>query len=523
MKKYFQSSVAIALVCIILLHQNYQKVAWAKEIEVTKEWQLLGENDTIPAGMHVRMDMTTGEKWVKQITDDDEIEKESGSNAAKTSATSTQAAIILGDGSIQFVPKAENDAESNKTYKKDKEKGNYDYEMMYRALSKLPDEEKERMGGIPELPDGTSEEMTSEERKEFESRMAEIWERRQKELKELEEMILDVPKLLRERIKSIREYLKDPTTHLNGMELDEEVPHGEVSHIVSVLLDLEYQLGDLDMARDFHTLGGWPLLSSLVSEEVHVPQNKTISRLSRNMESKIRSVQSNAAWAIGTSVKNTEEFFPYAVEPFVVHSSKERTTAIDELITVFCQQYDDPGSHDVRNLMGKAIYAIGSLLRGNRLSQAHIVHSDGAMRLGTTFEAIASDQLQTSGQKVVQKLVALAADVVADVILHPEMASPDVNTKIIESFASTEWCSATASVLDNDVMVAPQAQQTVLQAVTVLAPYCSWAAEKKSGMKSCIDRMKTGWEARSDAIDADHLNQLKESARRAIESISSTN
>ncbi|CAJ1903183.1 unnamed protein product [Cylindrotheca closterium] len=511
MIKSFRSSAAIALVCSILFHQNYQHGVWAKEIEVTKEWQLLGENDTIPAGMHVRMDMTTGEKWVKQQTEDDDGE----------SATSTEAAIIQGDGSIQVVPKAENDAESAITEKSKKGEGTYDFNMMHRTLSKLPDQEKERIGGLPELPQSTtSRKITSKERKEFESRMADIWERRQKELKELELQLMDMPKLLKERIKSIQEYLKDPIAHLNGMELDEEVPYGQVSHIVSVLQDLEYQLGDVDMSRDFHTLGGWPLLSSLLSEEVHVPQNKTISRLSRSMETKIRSVQSNAAWAMGTSVKNTAEFSPYAVEPFVMNNSKERTTAIDELIAVVCKPYDDPGSWDIRNLMGKAIYGIGSLLRGNRLAQAHIVKSDGAMRLGKTFEAIASDQLQTLGQKVVQKLLSLAGDIVSDIILHPEMASPDVNTKILESFTTSEWCGATATVLENDLMVAPAAQQTVLETVHILTPYCrpSWA-EKMSGMESSIEKMKTGWEARKDTIDADHLDQLNESAKQAIESL----
>jgi len=247
----------------------------AKEIEVTDEWQLLGENDTIPAGMHVRMDMTTGEKWVKQISTDDEDEEDSEPNTAKISASTKESAIIQGDGSIQIVPKDENAEESRRALSSDSNDQSYDYEMMHRTLSKLPDDEKERIGGLPVLPQSTgSRKVTSEERKEFESRMADIWEKRQTELKELEERMLDVPELLKERVKSIREYLKDPTTHLNDMNLDEDVPYGQVTHIVSILQDLEYQLGDLDMSRDFHTLGGWPLLASLLSEDVHVPKKQ---------------------------------------------------------------------------------------------------------------------------------------------------------------------------------------------------------------------------------------------------------
>merc|ERR1712119_187761 len=37
----------------------------SKEVELTNEWYLLKENETVPHGVHVKMDMTTGEKWVK--------------------------------------------------------------------------------------------------------------------------------------------------------------------------------------------------------------------------------------------------------------------------------------------------------------------------------------------------------------------------------------------------------------------------------------------------------------------------
>jgi len=217
-------------------------------------------------------------------------------------------------------------------------------------------------------------------------------------------------------------------------------------------------------------------------------------------------------------VKNTEEFFPYAVEYFVVNHSTERTTAIDELINVFCQEYDDPGSSDIRNLLGKAIYGIGSLLRGNRLAQAHIVKSGGALKLGKTFETIASDKLQRAGQKVVQKLFALAGDLVSDIILHPEVASLDVNTKLVDSFTSSQWCGATATILNTNWLVASSAQETMLETIQVFAPYCSWGEEKAS-LISSIERMQAGWENRKVMMDSDHLDQLKALSKQAIESL----
>ena len=52
-------------------------LAEAKEIVATNEWQKLSENDTVPAGLHVKIDITTGEKWAKLSSDDDAEGEES--------------------------------------------------------------------------------------------------------------------------------------------------------------------------------------------------------------------------------------------------------------------------------------------------------------------------------------------------------------------------------------------------------------------------------------------------------------
>merc|ERR1712013_77541 len=40
-------------------------VVQVKEIVATHEWQLLSDNDTVPAGLHIKMDLSTGQKWAK--------------------------------------------------------------------------------------------------------------------------------------------------------------------------------------------------------------------------------------------------------------------------------------------------------------------------------------------------------------------------------------------------------------------------------------------------------------------------
>ncbi len=44
----------------------------AKEIIATSQWQLIKEGDTLPAGLHIKVDLSTGEKWAKLAEGDEE-------------------------------------------------------------------------------------------------------------------------------------------------------------------------------------------------------------------------------------------------------------------------------------------------------------------------------------------------------------------------------------------------------------------------------------------------------------------
>jgi hypothetical protein len=67
--------------------------AGAEEIVATNEWQKVKEGDTIPPGLHVRMDFETGEKWVKLL---DENDRNEDLQASRMSTT-----VILGDGRLE--------------------------------------------------------------------------------------------------------------------------------------------------------------------------------------------------------------------------------------------------------------------------------------------------------------------------------------------------------------------------------------------------------------------------------------
>ena len=94
--------VVVALVFYCSGSSTHTTLVNAKEIEATHEWTLIGENDTIAAGMHVKMDMTTGEKWVKLMDEKDQksqSETMSLGGGAGSSSSSTEG----GDGGALVV------------------------------------------------------------------------------------------------------------------------------------------------------------------------------------------------------------------------------------------------------------------------------------------------------------------------------------------------------------------------------------------------------------------------------------
>lgn len=48
--------------CLLVL---FVRAAQCTEIVATNDWQAIGPNDTLPAGLEIRMDMTTGGKWAR--------------------------------------------------------------------------------------------------------------------------------------------------------------------------------------------------------------------------------------------------------------------------------------------------------------------------------------------------------------------------------------------------------------------------------------------------------------------------
>lgn len=299
------------------------------ELIPSLEWQIVGENDTIPPGAHVKMDLTEGGTWVKILEDEDEPR----------------------DSPAALTVQPENASRS--------ERDLGDVDTMHRALSRIPEEELARMGGLPR-PGSAG----------FEARTRELWRRRQEELAEIQKEIADPPSLLSRGIESIRSHLEQ------GGEVEE------------TLKELEYLLSDIDNARDFHTLGGWPLLASLLLSED-------------------TSVRALAAWAMGTAVKNTMEFRPWTTQLL-----PDGSTPLALLLGAFPARLP---------LAKKLVYALGAFLRGNSAAREEFFAREGETKL---MEAMEEDG-------VAVRVLTLVADLAAEE----------------ESFGEEGWCRRARGLL----------------------------------------------------------------------------
>jgi len=482
--------VCVGILLVLYHDASSSFLANAKEIEVTDEWQMVEGNDTIPAGVHVRMDMTTGEKWVKAMGDDDD-EEEANKVKEVHIEKGKSVAVVEGNGDVTI-------EESDEAFQSSEP--NYDFEMMHRTLSKLPPEEIIAMGGLPEVP-----EKDKPARAAFEEHMLKIWKTRQADLLELE---LNFPEILKARIKGIKDYLEDPLAGLEEVDPEDDYDDDVVTDIVSLLKDLEFQLSDIDMARDFHTMEGWPLLVKLLWVDTHVPINQTIDDLAPATRTKIRTVQSYAAWAIGTAVKNTEEFYPYGVESVSI-GDLQRSTAIDLLIDIFCDSYNGSTSWEIRTLLTKGIYAIGAILRGNELAQAQITKSDGFKRLGKKFRELSQQGFNSSNTKLIQRLAGLSMDIVQDL--------PKDNSLV--GSISSAFCDASCELFSSEILVPWRVQETLVKAIAVMGPYCGASTCDTTSIRDIVETIKSDWLTKKDNFDEDHFQELVDMAGEAFASL----
>jgi hypothetical protein len=505
--------------------------------------------------------------------------------------------------------------------------------MMHRVMSRLPPEELDRFGGLPALPlplswaDGRSGDkeaamtISPEERRQFELRMEELWQLRQEELRKFqEEYMVDLPSLLKERIEILKVYLADPVgerrkllekrqqEQITNQEVGNDDPEATTTadNIIVCLKDLEYQLSDVDMTRDFHTLGGWPFLVMLLQDQVHSlhcdKQNENVEKET----SLVYEIQSLAAMTIGTAVSNLEEFRPWALEDVSsgikmimwdsrrnedgclpsgddTSSLKESTysrtlegpiSALSLLTESFQMEIhrrssstfqstalltDSNINNSFRTAKLRAVYALGSLLRGNSLSHQKFVSSNGPdalvrYALGILSTVNGDKGVTKSDYKLASRVLALGEDVVMDVILHADdySISKDENNsnnsemevspnRMVAAFTTEPWCDLSLRMLSPPVQLVGVSQarsikERALSAIRALGPGCKENFESQCSTSDsdgeCVKEgplwgvpqvllVKAEWnrEGSGDGLDSVYRRELLDLAESVLEAL----
>ena len=498
--KFFDqiSSLLLIFTCQSLLITECR----SKEVVAKKgEWTLVEEGDSIPAGLHVRIDMSTGEKYVKLLDDEDGSREDSDQGAV---------VMLSSKNDVEEEACRANDMKYNDSHEKKNDMGvrqsndAYDYVAMHRALSHLPLEEQERIGGIPEIPDGyyADSETSSSAFYEFRSRMKQIWEQRQSELKKAQ--LTDITKELMSHIGVLEKSLNVSQPQY------EDFMKGEFS-LNDSLDHLEYLLSDVDAARDFHTLGGWPLLSSLLlSDVVFTPNTTSNDHAQIYFEPHFdEDVRTAAAWVIGTAVKNMDEFREWATEAFnfdiwdhndptaILPSGNFNILSI--ILNIFRESQSSGKAKTFHSpkLTHKCIYAIGSLLRGNAGAQRSFVTLGGPVVLADTLTEVMSQ----SDWKLASKFVLLASDLIEENKLLFSTQSSDN----IGSYSTTIWCDGATSMLQSPNQ---QLAEKSLLALRTLSPYCKkdelWS---KSTLRS-LEIYKTKWHDHQPNVNIDWYEEV---------------
>ncbi|GMI50589.1 hypothetical protein ScalyP_jg2434 [Parmales sp. scaly parma] len=292
----------------------------SKEFVATDEWQVLPPEDTVPTGLHVRLDMTTGERFAKIASADDEELTSENVDKWEAMKKAGQIAILRSDTDKDKDTDTDNNTTDNNTaFSPPPPK--YDFEMMHRVFERIPPDIR------PPLPN-----VTNIGRTQWEIEMTTIWQDRQAFIEDSMKQLVDAPRLLESFVTVLRD---NAVTHYNNNET-----------VVQTLFEVEELLYDVDMARDFHLFGGFTELVKILDDAECEEQLKI-----------------TAAHTLGNMVKNHDEFHLWPLE--IINEKNENGCAIDSVSRILLAK--ESGT----NLKIKAVYCLSAFLRGNEKARGY--------------------------------------------------------------------------------------------------------------------------------------------------------
>lgn len=203
-------------------------------------------------------------------------------------------------------------------------------------------------------------------KEEIDALVKKVWDRRQIEIeKAAEDMVVPAD--------TIAALLRD---------LDDYGKKFDVENILSNLNELEWLLGDLDNAQDFRKMGGVVPIIRLLNM-THLPY-----------------IQAKAAWVLGTASK------------YILASQNEATElgAMSLLLDMIDSSSCSEDDNDIQK-QGKALYALGALLRHNPSTQIVFRGLQGSSTLARAMQRCIQQDTTTRGTlKVLRKVTSLIGD-----------------------------------------------------------------------------------------------------------------
>lgn len=355
------------------------------------EWVLWPTEAAVPVGSSLRVDMSTGQRWIEKNSSSLEVPSESLEAGSSTDIAVSRPEELeaIYRSSVERATRAD-DPSFSATGEKLPEASRE--EKIMASLRKLPQHEQERLAR--NLGRTTLEQLSNDE-------LALLWAQRQQELTEAIENMAKASDILTQRIDLLNDFIEG---------------HVEENIAVAELEELDYDLGNLDDAKDFHnSLNGMPLLIKLLEPTFPI------------------AVRCAAATALGTAVKNDDDL--------------QRRAAV--AMPLLLEALDRPDLE----LRRKALYAIGATLRNNHDSTRSFARAGGFQAVARALDAAL--KMLPPAWPVADKAATLLGDL-ADAV---------------QEYDRELVCQAVHDTLNYD---APPARlERSLRALDALAPYCT--------------------------------------------------
>eukprot|EP00752_Nemacystus_decipiens_P016538 g14781.t2 len=320
---------------------------------------------------------------------------------------------------------------------------------MLAALESIPEHERQGFGMDVEL-------LRSKPLEERLVKLEQLWAVRQQELREAYDAMPKVNELLTKRI----EVLQDASATEDA--------------VIVALADLEDMLSDIDMARDFHTIGGLPTLASKLRD----PQPESVREM--------------AAWVIGTAVKNEPEHQLWVLED----GQDSQPSALALLL-------ENAKTAETSTLMSKIVYALSACLRNNGDVQLQFGSLRGEIVLSAMYDAVGSDS------RVKTKTLTLMSDLLQEAASGSPAAV--LATMPVGSNPSSGgvWCRRVDEALQH--APSPSALEKAIEAVESFIPSCRLQfaeLETKQRLEGLAQQCRTSPPAGLEEVGAEFRLEL---------------